>query len=78
MDVGILKQTARTAGTFTMVERPARDATTLLSKDFLAVALFSAMGVAIALCVAFASPCTAVDVNVGCLPAIEPAVLAGQ
>jgi hypothetical protein len=32
------------------------------------VALLSVIGLAIALCVSYASPCTGVDLNVGCVP----------
>ena len=64
---GIPNQTVRTAGTFPMFKRPVGESTTFFSSDFLAVALFSAMGVAIALCVAFTSPCTGIDLNVGCV-----------
>jgi hypothetical protein len=74
MDIGILNQTARTTGTFPTVAWPERISTGLFTNGFWPVALFSLAGLSIALCVSYASPCTGIDLNAGCVP-IE---LAGQ
>jgi hypothetical protein len=68
MDGEILNQTARATGTSSRFDWPARKSTGLFSNGFWAVALLSVIGLAIALCVSYASPCTGVDLNVGCVP----------
>ena len=69
MDGGILNQTAHATGTFSTPEWSARERETLFSNGFGAVALFSVIGLAIALYLAAAtSPCTGIDLNAGCVP----------
>jgi hypothetical protein len=68
MDGGFLNLTARATGNSSKLEWPARKSTKILSIGFWPVALFSVIGLAIALCVSYASPCTGIDLNVGCVP----------
>ena len=68
MNVGILYQTARTTGTFTTPVWPERTSTGPFTNGFRPVALFSLAGLAIALSVSSASPCTGIDLNAGCVP----------
>ena len=68
MDIGILNQTARTTGTFPTLAWPERKSIGLFTNGFWPAALFSLAGLAIALCVSSASPCTGIDLNAGCVP----------
>ena len=68
MDGGFLNQTARATGNSSTIEWPARKSTKIFASGFWPVALFSVLGLAIALCVSYASPCTGTDSNVGCVP----------
>ena len=68
MDIGIPNQTARTTGAFPTLAWPERTSSGLFSNGFRPVALFSLAGLAIALCVSSASPCTGMDLNAGCVP----------
>jgi hypothetical protein len=68
MDGGFMNQTARTTGNSSTLERPARASTKSFPTGLWPVALFSVIGLAIALCVSYASPCTGIDLNGGCVP----------
>ena len=69
MDGGILNQTAHATGKLPAFEWPARERATFFSNGFGAVALFSVIGLTIALYLATAtSPCTGIDLNAGCVP----------
>ena len=68
MDGAILNRTARTAGLFPTAPQPVRESTSLFSVGIWPVALFSAIGLAVALGLSHASPCTGIDLNAGCVP----------
>jgi hypothetical protein len=68
MDGGIVHQTARATGNSSTLEWPAREPTKIFAPGFWPVALFSAIGLAVALCLSYASPCTGIDLNAGCVP----------
>ena len=60
MDGGILNQGASRVPTFTW---QASEATAYFSSGFLAVALLSAIGLAVGLGLSYGSPCTGIDLN---------------
>jgi len=68
MDGGILSQGARATGKFSTFVWPAQAPTTVFSNGFWAVALLSGIGLAVSLGLSYASPCTGVDLNIGCVP----------
>ena len=70
MDGGIQIQTwsARETDKFSTLDRPASERTKIFSNGFWAVALFSGIGLVVSLGLSYASPCTGIDLNVGCVP----------
>jgi hypothetical protein len=68
MDGGIQNQNAGAIGTFSTLDWPALKPTKSLSNGFWAVALFSGIGLVVSLSLSYASPCTGIDLNSGCVP----------
>jgi hypothetical protein len=68
MDGGILNQGARATGKLSTLVWPASEPTTFFSNGFWAVALFSAIGLAVSFSLSHESLCTGIDLNIGCVP----------
>ena len=68
MDGVIQNQSARATGDVSTLDWPAPEQTKSLSNGFWEVALFSGIGLIVSLSLSYASPCTGVDLNAGCVP----------
>ena len=68
MDGMIQNHSARATGKFPAFEWPVSEPTKSVSTGFWAVVLLSAIGLLVSLSLSYASPCTGIDLNVGCVP----------
>jgi hypothetical protein len=68
MDGAIQSRTTTATGAFSTLDWPARRPAKFFSSGFWAVALLSGIGLAVSLGLSFASPCTGIDLNIGCVP----------
>jgi hypothetical protein len=68
MDGGIQNQSARPNGPPSTLDWPAPEPTKFLPNGLWAVALLIGVGLAISLGLSYASPCTGIDLNIGCVP----------
>jgi hypothetical protein len=68
MNGGIQNLNAGATGQLSTLDWPAWEPTKILSNGFWAVALLSAIGLAVSLSLSYVSPCTGIDLNIGCNP----------
>ena len=68
MDGGIHNQSPRETRKFSTPDWPAPEPTKFFSNGFWTVALFSGIGLVVLLGLSHPSPCTGIDLNIGCVP----------
>ncbi len=68
MDGGIQNQSPRETRKFSTLDWPASEPTKFFSNGFWAVALFGGIGLVVLSGLSPPSPCSGIDLNIGCVP----------